>query len=189
MAKIKLSPTTGRILIDKWRELIKEAGNSKLSVMKAFSVSDWITLEDLEDIVNIGKAVEELEDNYSDLRNISPRAVLFVMRVIESNEAELRELKEYLKVSPQHSCNIPQIETNYITETTDDKCCMLVKMQKDDPIALIIGRSTDSCLKFKDHGQQCLIDGLTLINNGFYLMIEAPKGILSLSDNGWINYA
>jgi len=51
----------------------------------------------------------------------------------------------------------------------------MVKLPASDPRALILGHITDCCQSIRGHSEQCVIDGITLPNNGFYVFIKANK--------------
>ena len=51
----------------------------------------------------------------------------------------------------------------------------LVKFPINDPNAYLLGHITNCCQYIGENGEQCIIDGLTLKNNGFYVLLKKRK--------------
>ncbi|MEY3196958.1 MAG: hypothetical protein RLZZ59_326, partial [Pseudomonadota bacterium] len=52
----------------------------------------------------------------------------------------------------------------------------LVKLPSHDPRALILGQITGCCQSVSGHSEECVIDGVNLPNNGFYVFVDGKKG-------------
>lgn len=51
----------------------------------------------------------------------------------------------------------------------------LIKLPIDDPRAYILGHITKCCQSIGAHSEKCVIDGITLKNNGFYVLLKAKN--------------
>jgi hypothetical protein len=51
----------------------------------------------------------------------------------------------------------------------------MVKLPSNDPRALILGQITNCCQSIDGHSAQCVMDGVNLANNGFYVIVKAAK--------------
>ena len=67
-----------------------------------------------------------------------------------------------------------------------------LKLPIDDPRAYILGHYTACCQSMGGNSQTCVIDGITLPNNGFYVLLKANNNNIGRSDifndNARINY-
>ena len=66
----------------------------------------------------------------------------------------------------------------------------LVKLPIDDPRAYLLGHITKCCQSIGGHSELCVIDGITRVNNGFYVLLKAEKNAPKhgpLLSNGKIN--
>ncbi|MEY3196806.1 MAG: hypothetical protein RLZZ59_172 [Pseudomonadota bacterium] len=52
----------------------------------------------------------------------------------------------------------------------------LVKLPSNDPRALILGQITNCCQSVSGDSEKCVIDGVNLPNNGFYVFLREEKG-------------
>ncbi|PWY53992.1 hypothetical protein DGG96_19315 [Legionella qingyii] len=82
--------------------------------------------------------------------------------------------------------NLPDIHINGNTINFPEY--HLVKLPIDDLRAYFLGLLTACCQSIGGHSERCVIDGITLPNNGFYVMLKGSKQSNPLIDNK-INYS
>ena len=93
-----------------------------------------------------------------------------------------------LDTKPKQSDNLPNIITD--GALVNQPGYYLVKLPVDDPRAYILGLMTNCCQSIGGHSEQCVIDGITRANNGFYVLLQATNKALPKPPvvNGKIDY-
>ena len=64
----------------------------------------------------------------------------------------------------------------------------LIKIPIDDPHPYLLGHLTNCCQSIGGHSEQCVIDGITLPENGFYILLKGDdkKGLFNADSS--LNY-
>ncbi len=164
-----------------WHNLIKQYGKNAIEFFQ--SAQQIETHNNGKAPANIiearqiaGKLTYQRYDEYPELALLCKH-----YRVKEAIFDQCLELEKIRKKSD----NIP----DHLINGSDFGCkgYYLVKLPIDDPRAYILGRITNCCQSIGGHSEKCVIDGLTLSNNGFYVLLKGNPQELPIL-NGKINY-
>lgn len=101
-------------------------------------------------------------------------AMLFIK---ENKSADQFKFALHIKALRKKTDNLPNVIIN-CNETSIDRRLhhpgyYLVKLPIDDDNALLLGDITKCCQRIGGHAEQCVIDGITQANNGFYVFLKA----------------
>lgn len=91
-----------------------------------------------------------------------------------------------LEIKWKNTDNIPNITIDGGTLGHPGYC--LAKLPIGDPRAYILGHITNCCQSIGGFTEQCVIDGMTLLNNGFYVLLKSHKKGARPLINEKINY-
>ena len=98
-----------------------------------------------------------------------------------------------LSITPKKTDNLPtlSIDGNALNQPS----YYLVKLPTNDPRAFLLGDITHCCQSIGGDSEQCVIDGITLKNNGFYVLLKSTtaketesKSLPPLDKNNKIDY-
>lgn len=93
-----------------------------------------------------------------------------------------------LAIKPKQKDNLPTIAID--GATINYPGYHLVKLPVDDPHAYLLGETVNNCQSIGGNSEQCVIDGITLEDNGFYVLLQATNRDKSKPPmvNGKIDY-
>ncbi len=201
-------PQNGSLVsMDKWRSFfIGKDGNGSKAV-KLFALADKIETKKAETSKQEPKPTHLAPEDFKEAQKIQ----------LELTYKRAEEDREFAKICLEYSVredifdrslelnktrktddNLPNVKIDGAQVTTVDEKdetinrggYWLVKLTIDDPRAYILGAITNCCQSIGSNSERCVIDGITLQNNGFYVLLKSkkkdkPDPILS---NGQINY-
>ncbi|MCC8368923.1 MAG: hypothetical protein LN573_02430 [Rickettsia endosymbiont of Oxypoda opaca] len=175
------------VTLKKWQELINKHGKKAMGL---FAIADLIEqkLADLEGKVGGHIAPKELSeaqnikvkltykraDEYPELAKVSLDYNLNNELFDKCLDIEKRKKK---------SDNLPDVIVHGAEVSVDlrigNKEALqeyhIVKLPINDPRAYILGKITDCCQSVGGHSEECVIDGITRENNGFYVLLKNKK--------------
>lgn len=156
-----------------WLKLMKKSG---LEVLK--EVPRALEIEQDENALkDIGKFREKVKSlKYSRQKENPELAELYSFYEVDNETFELTLdlMKEGEPLASLKKLdNLPSVE--HKLEGTA-KNLWLMKLPAGDPRGLILGKITNCCQSINGHSEECVIDGMTRPNNGFYVLVELPKG-------------
>lgn len=176
-------PLDGKaITLAKWRELVKKHGSAAL---KLFAIADQIEIKKAEKLKKTGVPIGAhlAPDDLTDAEQIKalltyPRAEedeLLAELCLNYNVKE-KVFNRCLELNKQRKTkdNLPDVAVNGLEVEKDGY--WLVKLPIDDPRSYILGKITNCCQSIGGDSEECVIDGVTRENNGFYVLLHRAKG-------------
>lgn len=181
-----------KIHLKEWQILIREGGDQIIKLFnKAEAIEKYLggrcpkNLEEAQDAskcIHFERAIENPE-----------LAKLFVK--YNFNNAIFNRALEVLK-SIKKKDNLPDVHISSLDFKDDaDNAAIcegyhLVKLPINDLNAFVLGALTNCCQSMGGVSEQCVIDGLTLENNGFYVLLKNTSNIPNKPHiiDGKINY-
>ena len=171
--------------LNEWRKLIKQKGP--------------VALQLFQQAPELEAAIEKEKSFVFTLGSIRKIAAQIIYQNADANPELAILCKEYtiseeifnrcLMIKPKLSDNLPNVIVD--GNTTGNPGYYLLKLPINDPRAYILGHITHCCQSIGGHSEQCVIDGLTLEKNGFYVLLKAKaKGAETSKpiDQDKINY-
>ncbi|MDF3047930.1 MAG: hypothetical protein K0R73_1048 [Candidatus Midichloriaceae bacterium] len=178
-------PKSGTFTLRRWQSLIKKDG---MKVVKALPNADKIEAK-------LGKDPKDVKEMSATLAQLSYAR--------GSKKAELANLCYHYSVSKdrfnrildliadgtirfKEKDSIPEVFLD-IEEEVDPaaKNQYLVKLPANDPRAMILGDITNCCQSIGGDAELCVIDGITMKNQAFYVLISTKNPIKSAEEIKW----
>lgn len=92
------------------------------------------------------------------------------------DEKTFNKCLDYMRAIPgwpkKNEDNLPDIEVHGEGDAAGYR---IVKLPINDKRALILGEITDCCQSIDGHSEQCVKDGVSLTDNGFYVILKEDK--------------
>ena len=159
-------PLNGSLHLKKWQQWIQESKDVSDKLIKAFSLMNVFPIKTKEEAIRVGSAIETY--GFTTIRNNYSTAMFALKHKIKNDT-----LSQYLKFKINEEINLPNPSEVFCIQ--ENIKYTLIRLHRTDPAIMIIGESTDCCLRFGGHAERCLEDGLTLPNNGFYVLLKTVK--------------
>ncbi|MHB1947780.1 MAG: ankyrin repeat domain-containing protein [Gammaproteobacteria bacterium] len=154
--------------LPQWQRLIRQAGPRSFHLFRrAAEIEAKLKRapKDLKEALKISKSIKyknaDIDPELSDLCMLYDLDETIFERCLE------------LKKQQKKSDNLPNtvIDGSIIKKPG----YYLVKLPPNDPRAFILGYITNCCQSIGRDSEQCVIDGITRANNGFYLLLKENK--------------
>ena len=163
-----------------WQGLIMQHGNKALSLFQQAQAIEP-HLEGPMTLSAVQKAVAKTKYKQ---HAINPELALLCGQYHVSEE----NFDKCLAIKPKQKDQLPEVMVDGAPLGHPGYC--LVKLPIGDPRAYILGHITNCCQSIGGDSEQCVIDGITRENNGFYVLLKAnPRAHERAVIDGKINYA
>ncbi len=123
------------------------------------------------ELANLCKQFSVSEETFNKCLNIRYKIDINSPKESYTDEEKERLLQEAKKAELTIQDDLPDV----IIESNKHPGYYLVKLPKDDPNAYFLGYMTSCCQYIGGNASQCVIDGVTLKNNGFYVLLKIKR--------------
>ena len=165
-----------------WRALVKMKGISAKDVIENF-----VSAIELQPNEKAAESKKEFKDAQEVLlkksfvraeENIELAKLCKLYKVDEKIFNKCLDLMKDVIIHDKTADAIPDIivDIGKIEGLKEKDGYYLVKLPSGDLRAMILGEITDCCQSIGGHSEECVIDGITRENNGFYVLLKGKKG-------------
>ena len=168
---LAIPKNTPRLLqhLASWQELIMQHGNEALSLFQQAQAIEP-RLEGPMSLIAVQKAAAQLQYKR---HAIHPELALLCGQYHVSEE----NFDKCLAIIPKKQKDEQLPEVMVEGAPLGHPGYYLVKLPIGDPRAYILGHITNCCQNIGGESEQCVIDGITRKQNGFYVLLNNPKAL------------
>lgn len=156
------SKKTGSAL-DKWRKLINERPSYVLKIYEKAKEIEQITC-------GVPNTIDALTNASLRVTYANSEKNLQLAQICKQYDISEENFNKCLAIEVRDRNNLPDVEC--AGEDCGFPGYYILKLPNNDPHAFFLGKITNCCQSIGGDAEQCVIDGLTLENNGFYIFIH-----------------
>jgi hypothetical protein len=175
------------VKLKQWQSLIKKSGMRAIQLFQQAPVIEKMLAG------NAPQTVKEAEEAAAKIQYKRANEYPELARLCIQYNINESVFNLCLSIKPKKKDNLPDITID--GASVNQPGYYLLKLPLNDPRAFILGHITNCCQSIGGNSSQCVVDGITLESNGFYVLLKSTTENKSASTtpapllNGKVDYS